>query len=105
MKKIFILFIPIFLLSNEQNSTKKVSAKDINQTIIKNDTNNSKEKLIQKHIKEQMQREAKYAKEKMFYMGKDYNLSQYEVDPNTLKHIKPIEPDYYFDMDEGVYSD
>ena len=108
MNKFFIFLLPIFLIASEQNATiKKVVVKDVNKTIkkAKKDINISKNKLIQKHIKEQMEREKKYAKEKMFYTGKDYNLSQYEVDPDALKHIQPIEPDYDFDMDEGVYSD
>ncbi len=101
MTKLALLLLPIFLLALDQNISIKKTSKDINKT--KSDTNTTKKKLIQKHLKEQMKKEAKYAKEKMFYMGKDYNLTEHEVDPNSLKHIKTIEPEYDFDMDD-VYN-
>ena len=97
MTKLALLLLPIFLLALDQNISIKKTSKDINKT------NTTKKKLIQKHLKEQMKKEAKYAKEKMFYMGKDYNLTEHEVDPNSLKHIKTIEPEYDFDMDD-VYN-
>ncbi len=95
MIKYLALFLPIFLFALDQNSTVKNSE----------EINVSKEKLAQQHLEEQMKREAKYAKEKMFYTGKDYNLSEHQVDSDALKHIQTIEPEYDFDMDEGVYSD
>ena len=102
-KVILSIFFVVLLVAKDNNTTKK----DINNTkkIIKiKDTNLTKKQLLQKHLKEQMEREKKYAKEKTFYMGKDYNLSEHQVDPKSLKHIKPIEPDYDFDMDTGVYD-
>ena len=94
MKKLVLFFSLVCVLT----------AKDTNSTKpIKKDSNITKNKLIQKHLKEQMKKEAKYAKEKMFYSGKDYNLTQHQVDPKSLKHIKTIEPEYDFDMDD-VYN-
>ena len=71
-----------------------------------NDTNKSQEKSkIQIEIEKQIEKERKYAKEKAFYQGKDYNLKSYELDPNNLPDVPALEPDYDFDMSEGVYSD
>jgi hypothetical protein len=61
--------------------------------------------IAQKHLKAQLEREQKYAKEQKFYQGDDYNLKAAEVDPNSLDKIEALEPDYDFDMSEGVYSD
>ncbi len=108
MKKI-ILILPILLFASDKNVTikKDISIKDSNKTVKTKKVNTSltKKDLLKKHLEEEMKREAKYAKEKTFYMGKDYNLTEHQVDPKSLKHIKAIEPDYDFDMDEGVYSD
>jgi len=71
-----------------------------------NDTNQSKEKSkITIEIEKQMEKEKKYAKEKAFYQGKDYHLESYELDPDNLPDVPALEPDYDFDMSEGVYSD
>jgi len=101
----FIIFFSLvsFLVANDTNNTKIVN-KDTNITKAKKtDSNLTKEQLLQKHVEEQMKREAKYAKEKAFYMGKDYNLTEHQVDPKSLKKIKTIEPEYDFDMDD-VYN-
>ena len=63
--------------------------------------NNKTQDAIQKAI----ELEKKYAKEKRFYQGSEYDLKSKEIDPETLKKIPVIKPDYDFDMDEGVYSD
>ena len=107
LKTTLFLTLISFMFAQDTNSTKSIQ-KDSNSTKVKvkkEDSNSTKKNLLQKHLQEQIEKEKKYAKEKMFYMGKDYNLTEHEVDPNTLKHIKTIEPDYDFDMDEGVYSD
>ena len=71
-----------------------------------NDTNQSQAKnKINAEIEKQMEKEKKYAKEKAFYQGKDYDLKSYEIDPNNLPDVPTLEPDYDFDMSEGVYSD
>jgi len=103
LKLILIAFIATFLFANDNNTTKKHTS-DAKKITKNKDTNLTKKQLAQKHLKEQMEREKKYAKEKAFYMGKDYNLSEHQVDPKSLKHIKTIEPDYDFDMDTGVYD-
>ena len=71
-----------------------------------NDTNRSQEKnKINAEIKKQMEKEKKYAKEKAFYQGADYDLKSYEIDPDSLPDVPALEPDYEFDMSEGVYTD
>ena len=71
-----------------------------------NDTNRSQDKTkINAEIEKQMEKEKKYAKEKAFYQGEDYDLKSYEIDPDSLPDVPSLEPDYEFDMSEGVYSD
>jgi len=59
----------------------------------------------QEAIQKAIELEKKYAKEQRFYQGNEYDLKSKEIDPNILKKVPVIEPDYDFDMDEGVYSD
>ena len=56
-------------------------------------------------VKKAMELEKKYAKEQRFYQGAEYDLKSKEFDPDTLKKVPTIEPDYDFDMDTGVYDD
>ena len=71
-----------------------------------NDTNRSKDKTkLNAAIEKQMEKEKKYAKEKAFYQGKDYDLKSYELDPDRLPDVPSLEPDDEFDMSEGVYTD
>ena len=65
-----------------------------------NESNRSKEAL-----KEAMEKEKKYAKEQKFYSVDEYDFKGAEVDPKSLDKIKVPEPDYDFDMDDGVYDD
>jgi hypothetical protein len=75
-------------------------------TLYSGENNSSNENNKTKEaIKKAMELEKKYAKEQRFYQGSEYNLESKEFDPDTLKKIPAIEPDYDFDMDEGVYSD
>ena len=64
----------------------------------------TREDITKQEIKKQMQREELYAKEQKFYQGKDYNLQEWEVNQKSLKHIKNIEPEYEFDLDDA-YTD
>ncbi len=106
MLKYALFFSLLISLQASDTNTTTPSKKDSNNTKTKKvDSNISKKDLVQKNVEAQMKKEAKYAKEKMFYMGKDYNLTEHQVDPKSLKKIKAIEPDYDFNMDEGVYSD
>jgi len=112
MKK---LFISIFLIGSlgialnaENNVSAKAKSNTENNTSIKvkeNVENNDSEKAKRAHkqIEEQIKREKKYAKEKTFYQGDDYDLSAHEVDRNALDSIPEIEPDYDFNMDH-VYD-
>ena len=98
----------IVSLNAENNATTKSTKNTENNNSIKSTKkteNNAttKEKRAEKQIQEQIKREEKYAKEKTFYQGKNYDLSDLEVDPNSLESIPDIEPDYDFDMDD-VYD-
>jgi len=71
-----------------------------------NDTNRSQEKSkITTEIEKQIEKEKKYAKEKAFYQGKEYDLKSYEIDPDSLPDVPSLESDDDFDMSEGVYTD
>jgi len=79
-------------------------------TLSANDNNSTEQNISKKvhitksEVEKQIEREKKYAKEKRFYQGAEYNLTASKVNKDSLKHIKKIEPDYDFDMDD-VYSD
>jgi len=99
MKKLFILTFLIaslsIVLNAENNNTKAKSNTENNAS--------TKAKRAEKQIQEQMKREEKYAKEQTFYQGKNFDLSEHEVDPNSLDAIPEIEPEYDFNMDD-VYD-
>lgn len=87
------IFTTILLLSI-------IKANDINQSFSSKDESN----ITQKHLKEQIEKEKKYAKEKTFYEGKDYNLSDKKISSDQLKNVPLIKPEDDFDMTD-VYSD
>jgi hypothetical protein len=112
MKKLFLLALLIgsltISLNAESNDTTKTNSNTENNTSTKaknNAENNDsvKAKRAEKQIQEQMKKEEQYAKEQTFHQGKNYDLSDLEVDPNSLSDIPDIEPDYEFDMDD-VYD-
>jgi len=74
---------------------------DTNKTKVPKETNSTSK--IEKQLQKQIEREKKFAKEKTFYQGPDYDLSYAEIDPKSLDNIKAIEPDLEFDMDD-VYD-
>jgi hypothetical protein len=106
MKKLFsLLFISAILIYAETNSTKKVqSVNDKNTTKEQKSKKLSKEEILKKQLKKQIEREKKYANEQKFYQGKDYNLKDKEIDEASLEHLPTIEPDYDFDITD-VYAD
>jgi hypothetical protein len=63
-----------------------------------------KQSTIEEKIARQMKKEEKYAREQKFYQADQYDFKGAEVDPESLKKIKPIEPDYDFDITD-VYRD
>jgi uncharacterized protein HemX len=81
----------LFASGQEQNESK-----DHNKT-----TTQKNKSALDKAI----EKEKKYAQEQRFYFGKEYNLKAEEVDPETVKKVPVIEPEYDFDMDTGVYDD
>jgi hypothetical protein len=66
-----------------------------------NDANKS-QKRIDEHVKKQMEKEKKYAREQTFYKKDNYDLKGAEVNPESLKTLKEIEVDD-LDMD-SVYD-
>ncbi len=88
--------------TNKENNESKKSVK-AKQT---NDSNKtaSKSKIMDKEVKEQMEREKKYAQEQSFAQGDDYDLSAHEVNENSLPDVPALEPDYDFDITD-VYRD
>jgi hypothetical protein len=102
MHKIFFLgFILTFSVYAETNSTQESNA-----TVKKNlkDKTVITKKLTEQQVKEQMAREAEYAKSQSFAQGDDYDLKAVEVNVKSLDNIPSIEPDYDFDMTD-VYRD
>jgi len=112
MKRLFILTfliasLTVALNAENNDSTKVKSNTETNATTKakENAENNDsgKAKRAEKQIQEQIKREEKYAKEQTFYQGKNFDLSELEVDSNSLDDIPEIEPDYSFNMDD-VYD-
>jgi len=94
----FSLLLTITLFSAEDNASKK----DTNNTDANiSDKNNTE---LNKNLQKAIEKEKKYKKEQKFYLGKDYNLSEHEIDLKSLDKVPVIEPEYDFDMDD-VYSD
>ena len=63
------------------------------------------EDAIKEALKKAMEQEKKFAQEQKFYTVDEYDFKGAEVDPKSLDGIQALEPDYDFDMDEGVYDD
>ena len=89
-----VMSVKLFLILTVLSMTASATADKNNTT--------HKEKIIQKQIEKQMAREKKYAKEQRFYQGDEYDFKSKEIDPETLKDIKPIEPDYEHTNDWGA---
>ena len=76
----------------------------LSSILIASNINNDKENREKNHIKEQIKKEQKYAKEQTFYNAKNYDFKSVEVDENSVKAI-PDKPNINegFDMD-SVYD-
>jgi len=61
-----------------------------------------KDKIAQESLKQQMKKEQKYAKEQTFYTEDNYDFKGAEVNPESVKMIKPLEVND-LDMDD-VYD-
>jgi len=96
-----LLLIAVTALSLPAEQNRSVESVDGNHT---DGHSSTKMNRIEAQVREQMEREKKYAKEQRFYQGSDYNLSSHEVDPASLSSVPVIEPDYDFDIDD-VYND
>ncbi len=53
-------------------------------------------------VKKAMEKEKKYAREQKFYGADEYDFKGAEIDPDSLKGIEPVEPDYNHTMDWGA---
>jgi len=95
--------LPLMAEGN-QTAAPKAANSDHNTTQHAESNKTDKKKLAQQKIKEQMEREQKYAKEQKFYQGDEYDLKAAEVDPNSLPDVPILEPDYDFDITD-VYRD
>jgi hypothetical protein len=71
-------------------------------TSILSASNSKKDKILQKSVEEQMKKEQKYAKEQTFYMQDNYDFKGAEVNPESVKMLKPLEVND-LDMDD-VYD-
>ena len=106
----FLMTTLSFFLYAEENQTREtnitVEHNRSVQTKQKNDTNETmtKSELEAQQVKEQMEREKKYAREMKFYQGDEYDLKAVEVNLKSLENVPSIEPDYDFDMTD-VYRD
>ncbi len=91
MKKVILsIFILVAFINADSNVTSE-----------NNESNNTE---VEKNIQKAIENEKKFKKEQKFYMGDDYNLTEHQVDPKSLDKIKPIEPEYDFDITD-VYAD
>jgi len=93
MKKIFLLFLLICM------GSVSINAKDTRQG-----KKSLEEVLKAKHVKEQLEKEKKFAKEQKFYQADEYDFSEQEIDPKDLDTIEVIEPENDFDITD-VYRD
>ena len=114
MYKLFFatLLIGFFTISiNAENNTSaknkdNTESNNSVKTEQKNESNKtaSKSKIMDKEVKEQMEREKKYAQEQSFAQGDDYDLKAVEVNKDSLDSVPLLEPDYDFDITD-VYRD
>jgi len=61
------------------------------------DSNSSIEnERLRKAVQKEIEKEKQYAREQKFYNADEYDFKGKEVDPNALKAIETIEPDYNY---------
>ena len=111
MNKLFFSSLLIGLMTltlhaENNNSNRASKNTEQNKTVVKEQkkVEGTKTKRIDKHVKEQMEKEKEYAKKQSFAQGDDYDLAAHEIDPNALPDVSVIEPDYDFDITD-VYRD
>lgn len=110
MNKLFLapllMLTMTFSLFAENKDLNKTTPNSEQNKSIKSDSNKtkSKSKIMEKEVKEQMEREKEYAQKQSFAQGDDYDLSAHEVNENSLPDVPVIEPDYDFDITD-VYRD
>ncbi len=67
------------------------------------DKKQEKQNITEEHLKIQMEKEKKYAREQKFYSSKNYDFKGAQVNPKSLKNITLPEVQDDFDMD-NVYD-
>ncbi len=95
----FLLLIGV--LSVTLQAAEKTNASHTKKTA----SGNVSKARTEAQIKKQMEKEKKFAKEQKFYQADEYDFKGVQVDQQSVKNIKAIEPEYDFDMSEGVYGD
>ena len=71
-------------------------------TLLLASNSKKKDNMVENQIKQQMDREKKYAKERKFYSNKNYDFKAAEVNPDSLDSLPDLEDD---DMDmDDVYD-
>ncbi len=58
-----------------------------NTMTLASDNMSIKKQLLEKNIKEQLEKEKRYSKEQTFYKGKSYNLKDSEVNEESVKTL------------------
>ncbi len=105
---LFLMTLTFFLHAENNDTNKTTSNTEHNNSVKqkKSDSNKttSSTDITKKQVQEQMKREEKYAKEQIFYQGDDYDLSQHDVNEDSLDSVPLLEPDYDFDITD-VYRD
>jgi len=114
MKKLLIstlllAFSTVTLYAENNTSVKNTENTETNSTVKAKQNNDSnktvtKSKIMEKEVKEQMEREKKYAQEQSFAQGDNYDLKAVEVNEDSLDAVPVLEPDYDFDITD-VYRD
>ncbi len=95
----FLLLIGVLLAALQ--AAEKTNASGTNKSA----ADDGSKARTEAQIKKQMEKEKKFAKEQKFYQADEYDFKGVQVDPHSVKKIKAIEPEYDFDMSEGVYGD
>jgi len=88
---LFLMTLTFFLHAENNDTNKATSNTEHNNSVEqkKSDSNKttSSSDITKKQVQEQMKREEKYAKEQVFYQGDDYDLSQHDVNENSLDSV------------------
>jgi hypothetical protein len=97
-KKLLLSLITTVTIFAQNNTTVQ------NETITEKNLSKKSDDALKSNIEKMIEKEKKYKEEQKFYMGKDYNLTEHEVDKKTVDKVPSIEPEYDFDITD-LYAD